>query len=79
MKIKMRVSITGTRDGQEWPAAGETIDLPVDEATALVDAGLAEAASTAASTKVETAAVEAPETAAAPKPRARKAPAAKKG
>ena len=78
MKIKMRVSITGTRDGQEWPAAGETIDLPADEATALVDAGLAEAASTAATAKVETAAVEAPETAAEPKPRARKAPAAKK-
>jgi len=79
MKIKMRVSITGTRDGQEWPAAGETIDLPADEANALVDAGLAEAASTAASPKVETAAVEAPENAAEPKPRARKAPAAKKG
>ena len=79
MKVTMIASITGTRDGQEWPAAGETIDLPADEANALVDAGLAEAASTAASTKVETAAVVAPETAAEPKPRARKAPAAKKG
>jgi F0F1-type ATP synthase epsilon subunit len=78
MKIKMRVSITGTRDGQEWPAAGETIDLPADEATALVDAGIAEVASNGASVKVETAAIEAPETAAAPKSRARKTAASKK-
>lgn len=79
MKVTMIASITGTRDGQDWPAAGEDIDLPADEANALVEAGLAKAASTAAAAKVETAAVEAPETAAEPKPRARKAPAAKKG
>jgi hypothetical protein len=79
MKVTMIASITGTRDGQDWPAAGEDIDLPADEANALVEAGLARAAGPAAPAKVETAAVEAPETAAAAKPRARKAPAAKKG
>lgn len=78
MKITMRVGITGTRDGQDWPAIGETIDLPADEANELVAAGLAEAASKAAPAKVETAAVEAPETAAEPKPRARKTAAPKK-
>ena len=35
MKVTMIASITGTRDGQDWPAAGEDIDLPADEANAL--------------------------------------------
>ena len=39
----MRVSITGTRDGMEWPQRGGEIDLPEREAKDLIDAGLAEA------------------------------------
>lgn len=38
--IKMLANISGTRDGVEWPALGGTIDLPTDEADALVAAGL---------------------------------------
>ena len=79
MKVKMIASITGTRDGQDWPAAGETVDLPDAEARDLVAGGLAAELDKQAALAVETAAVEAPETAAEPKPRARKAPAAKKG
>lgn len=76
MKVKMIVSITGTRDGQDWPAAGGSIDLPDAEASELIAAGLATQVDkkTAA---VETAAIAAPENAAAPKPRARKAAAPK--
>lgn len=80
MKVKMIASITGTRDGQEWPAAGETVDLPDAEARDLVAGGLAvELDKKTAAPVVEAAAVVAPETAAEPKPRARKAPTAKKG
>ena len=77
MKVKMIASITGTRDGQEWPAAGETVELPAAEAADLVEAGLAEPVGGRSSTVVEAAAVEAPETATEPKPRARRAPAKK--
>jgi hypothetical protein len=79
MKVKMIASITGTRNGQDWPAAGETVDLPDAEARDLVAGGLAVELDKKATAAVETAAVEAPETAAEAKPRARKAPAAKKG
>lgn len=37
----MNVRISGTRDGHDWPAAGEQVDLPKDEAEHLVAAGLA--------------------------------------
>lgn len=77
MKIEMRVAITGTRDGVDWPNVGDTIDLPAAEAADLIAGGLAVAvdskAAKAAPADVETAAVEAPENAAKPKPRARKA------
>jgi hypothetical protein len=79
MKVKMIASITGTRNGQDWPAAGETVDLPDAEARDLVAGGLAVELDKKAAPAVETAAVVAPETAAEPKPRARKAPTAKKG
>lgn len=44
MLIAMKVQISGTRDGADWPAPGGTIDLPDDEATQLIGLGLAEAA-----------------------------------
>jgi hypothetical protein len=37
----MRASITGTRNGDEWPARGQEIDLPDAEAVDLLNAGLA--------------------------------------
>lgn len=55
MKIRMKVDVSGTRNGEPWPARGDTIDLPADEAQSLIDSNMAEAAS---NTKIETAAVE---------------------
>lgn len=77
MKITMRVSIAGTRNGVEWPPVGGDVDLPDGEAQDLIAGGLAVAADPkakkAAPAAVETASIEAPENAAKPKPRARKA------
>lgn len=68
-EVRMIVPISGTRNGQRWPAPGGTVDLPAEEAAAMTAAGMARPV-----TPVETAAApEAPETADAPKPRRRKA------
>jgi len=37
----MKVDVTGTRNGDPWPARGEEIDLPDDEAKDLCAAGIA--------------------------------------
>jgi len=50
-KVKMKFQITGTRDGLDWPAAGDTIDVPADEADDLVRAGVAEKVTAAAAKK----------------------------
>lgn len=39
--VKMLVQISGTRDGKDWPAPGETISLPADEAEVLIKNGQA--------------------------------------
>lgn len=39
MMITMRRQISGTRDGVDWPAPGESIDLPDDEAAQLIALG----------------------------------------
>ena len=44
MKVRMLVHMSGTRNGQEWPAAGEPMDLPDGEAADYIAAGIAEAA-----------------------------------
>ena len=44
MRIKLKVHLTGTRNGVEWPAYGEEIDLPDEEAADMVAAGMAEPA-----------------------------------
>ncbi|MET8401390.1 hypothetical protein [Streptomyces sp900116325] len=44
MKIRMLVEMTGSRDGEPWPAKGKTVDLPTAAAAHLVSAGIAEAA-----------------------------------
>lgn len=62
-KITMRTRISGTRNGEDWPAPGGTVDVPADEAAALIAAGLASAAGTSKEaaavdvSEVETAAV----------------------
>lgn len=67
MKIELRVSMTGTRNGQDWPPIGSVVDLPDDEAQQMLAVGLAVLPG-----EPEAAAVVAPENAATRKPRARK-------
>lgn len=38
----MKVQMSGTRNGEEWPAKGEVADLPTAEAAHLCSAGIAE-------------------------------------
>lgn len=42
MKVRMRVDVSGTRDGRPWPPRGEVADLPDDEAAALCAAAMAD-------------------------------------
>ena len=42
MKVIMRVNISGTRNGIEWPPMGETVELPDAEAVDLLNARMAE-------------------------------------
>jgi len=42
MKVRMTANITGCRNGVNWPEAGETIDLPDNEAAEMCSAGFAE-------------------------------------
>lgn len=42
MKVKMKVSVSGPRNGQPWPRAGGVIDLPDREAAALCKQQMAE-------------------------------------
>ncbi|WP_329615654.1 hypothetical protein OG244_23375 [Streptomyces brevispora] len=39
----MNISMSGTRNGEDWPPAGETVDLPTGEAQHLVASGVASA------------------------------------
>ena len=41
MKIRMKVQISGTRNGAAWPAAGSEVELPDSEARDLVATGQA--------------------------------------
>lgn len=50
-KVTMRFQISGTRDGLDWPAPGDIIDVPADEADSLVAQGLAEPVKPAAKAK----------------------------
>lgn len=43
MNIRMTAQISGMRDGQEWPAPGDLIDVPEDEAKGLIAMGMAKA------------------------------------
>jgi len=68
MKVRLLVSIQGTRDGIAWPPKGEVIDLPTSEAEHMVAVGQAAAVESAkAEPAVESAAVDT-------KPAARRAP-----
>lgn len=41
MRVRMKVDVSGDRNGQPWPRRGGEIDLPDGEATSLCAAGLA--------------------------------------
>ena len=41
MRVRMKVTISGTRDGQPWPERGGVVDLPDSEAEHMISAGLA--------------------------------------
>jgi hypothetical protein len=41
IEVVMRIHISGTRNGQEWPPVGERISLPVAEAAEYVQCGYA--------------------------------------
>ena len=42
MKVRMKVGVSGSRDGQPWPPIGETVDVPDAQGADLCAAGLAE-------------------------------------
>ncbi|MFD5425213.1 hypothetical protein [Streptomyces sp. NPDC127084] len=42
MRIRMNVQMSGTRNGEPWPARGEVTELPTAEAAHLVASGIAE-------------------------------------
>lgn len=69
MRVSMRVQITGTRDGVDWPRPGGEVDLPDGEARSMVSAGLA--AEVAVPAKPETARAAKPRRSAVPKPETR--------
>lgn len=56
-RVTMQHQISGTRNGQDWPPPGETIDLPDDEAAILIATGAACATETDSPAPVESAAV----------------------
>ncbi|MFF5977171.1 hypothetical protein ACFY7C_37365 [Streptomyces sp. NPDC012769] len=44
MRIRMRVTLPGSRNGAPWPAKGATLDVPDDEAEQLIRYGAADPA-----------------------------------
>lgn len=42
MKIRMKVAVSGNRDGKRWPPIGGVIDLPDAEAAQYCASGLAD-------------------------------------
>ncbi len=63
MKVRMIAAISGTRDGSDWPAAGETLECSNGEGADLIAAGLATAITKAPAEAPETATAKKPETA----------------
>lgn len=66
--VRMLVSVSGTRDGVEWPPAGSVVVLPAAEAGDMILSGLAVAVDDGGR---ESAVLEPDESAVAPSPRKR--------
>lgn len=41
MRVRMKAAISGSRNGEDWPPAGGTLDLSDEEAAQLIGQGLA--------------------------------------
>ncbi len=41
-KVKMLIKLSGTRNGDDWPAIGESLEVPKLEAESLIANGFAE-------------------------------------
>ena len=41
MRVKLKVQLSGTRDGVAWPAVGSVVELPDDEARDMITSGVA--------------------------------------
>lgn len=54
--VRMIVQLSGTRDGADWPAPGELLECPAEEAAQLAGSGLAVSFTPAAGAAVESAA-----------------------
>lgn len=52
MRVRVRATVSGSRNGEDWPEIGEVIDLPSDEAATYLAAGIVESVKTG---EVETA------------------------
>lgn len=46
MLVRMRIDVSGTRNGQEWPRRGSVIELPDEEAAEYCRNGMAEPVAT---------------------------------
>ena len=53
MKIRLKTEITGLRNGVPWPAVGETMELPDNEAAEMCAAGHGEPVAEKAQDKAE--------------------------
>lgn len=42
MRVRMRVSVSGARDGHEWPGVGQVFDVGDEEAMELSRSGIAD-------------------------------------
>ncbi len=42
MKVRMKVDLSGTRNGKDWPPRGSVVELPDDEARGYIEADMAE-------------------------------------
>ena len=67
--VRMLRTLSGFRDGVEWPPVGGTLDVPDSEADDLERLGVAERVNVKSTIAPEAAVAVEPETAAAPKPR----------
>jgi hypothetical protein len=55
MQVRMKVDVSGTRDGAEWPPRGSVVDLPDDEAAHYCANGMAEPVAVFGAAAAETA------------------------